>query len=30
MAGMTKRIAPTQQTETRSAVERIGAFTVAA
>jgi 2-methylcitrate dehydratase len=30
MAGMTKRIAPTQQTETRSAVERIGAFAVAA
>jgi len=30
MAGMTKPIAPKQQEETRSAVERIGAFTAAA
>src|SRR5467141_3011478 len=30
MAGMTKPIAPKQQEETRSAVERIGAFTTAA
>src|SRR5258707_13718098 len=29
MAGMTKPIAPKQQTETRSAVERIGAFAAA-
>lgn len=30
MAGMTKPIAPKQQAETRSAVERIGAFASAA
>jgi len=30
MAGMTKPVAPKQQVETRSAVERIGAFAAAA